>query len=167
MLIKDKWVVFETRTKLYYAGNDKSGFPAPRPLSAETRQYKTRRAAMCAIDRISDITEYYSFRPEYIENKEVPESEIEAISAELAEVSDPSGWKEVYAFAVPGTENFSKIRLCMNNANGVEMFGVKKEDGKIYSAGFGGGEKALRVFCEYCFDFLLPRVTRQEMERIR
>ncbi len=55
----------------------------------------------------------------------------------------------------------------MNNANGVEMFGVKKEDGKIYSAGFGGGEKALRVFCEYCFDFLLPRVTRQEMERIK
>lgn len=167
MLIKDKWVVFETRTKLYYAGNDKSGLPTPKPLSAETRQYKKRRAAMCAIDRISGITEYYNFVPAYIENKEVPESEIEVISAELAEVADPSGWKEVYAFAVPGTESFSRIRLCLNNANGVELFGVKKADGKIYSAGFGGGEKALRIFCEACFDFLLPRVTRQERERLK
>lgn len=166
MLIEDKWVVFETRSGLYYAGNDKNGLPTPQPLSANTRQYKTQRAAKCAIDRISEESEYYNFITKYIENQEVPDDEIEAIASELVEVADPSGWKEVYGFAVPGTEKFSKIRLCLKVKDGLELFGLKKADGKIYSAGFGGGEKALRVFCDACYDFLLPRVTRQYLERI-
>lgn len=166
MLIENRWVVYETRTRLYYAGNDKNGLPTPQPLSANTRQYKTQRAAKCAIDRISDV-EYYNFVTEYIEAQEVPNDEIEAITSALVEVADPNGWREVYGFAVPGTEKFSKIRLCLKVKDGMELFGLKKEDGKIYSAGFGGGEKVLRVFCEACYDFLLPRVTRQFCERIK
>ena len=165
MLIEDKWVVFETRTKLYYAGNDKNDLPTPQPLSANTRQYKTQCAANRAIDRISEKSEYYNFISTHIEKQEVPDNEIEAITSELVEVTDSRGWQEVYGFAVPGTDKFSKIRLCINAVNGIELFGIKKDDGKIYTAGFGGGEKALRCFCEACYDFLLPRVTRQERER--
>lgn len=127
MLIENKWVVLDTRTKLYYAGNDKNGLPTPQPLSANTRKYKTKRAANCAIDRISEISEYYSFTAVYIESQEVPENEIEAITSKLAEISDTRDWQEVYCFAVPGTDKFSKIRLCIKVVNGIELFGIKKK----------------------------------------
>ena len=166
MLIENKWTVYETHTGLYYAGNDTNGYPTPQPLSSTTRQYATQRAAKCAIDRITEISEGYDFVAKYIDSREVPDTE-EAEWQQLSEIPETKGWREVYGFAVPGTSNFGKIRLCLNNVNGIEVFGVKDNEGKLYSAGYGGGEKALRQFCKMCYEYLLPRVTRQQTERIK
>ncbi|MCM1298206.1 MAG: hypothetical protein NC203_00505 [Firmicutes bacterium] len=159
MVIEKKWVVFETRTGLYYAGNDEKDFPTPKPLSSKTRQYCTQRNAKCAIDRISEKTEYYNFVPRYIENQEVEDTEAAKDPDGLTEADNQKGWREVYGFAVPGTDKFAAFKLCLKVTGGVERFGLKKEDGRIYE---GANEKVLRSFCEACYDFLLPRVTRQE-----
>lgn len=166
MEINNKWTVYETRTAMYYAGNDENGIPTPQPLSSATRQYSSQRAANCAIDRICGLCEGYDFIAKYIGCLEVPDIE-EVKSKELTEVENAQDWKEVYGFAVPGTTKFNNIRLCLLNNNGLEVFGVKDKDGKLYSAGFGGGEKALKRFCKLCYEYLLPRVTRQDTERIK
>lgn len=164
MVIENKWVVFETRTGMYYAGNNENGRPDPEPLSGKTRQYRTQRAANCAIDRISEISEGYNFVAKHIEQKEVPDADenTDKHMNRMAEVTDAAGWKEVYGFAVPGTDKFAKIKLCLKELNGIEIFGVKKSDGKLYSAGFNGGEAALKCFCKECYGYLLPRVTQQK-----
>ncbi len=169
MVIENQWVVFETHTGMYYAGNNKNGMPEPKPLSSRTRMYSSRKAAGCAIDRISEISEGYNFVAVFIEQMEAPDvgENADKPICQMTEVTDLAGWKEVYGFAVPRTDSFASIRLCLKVLNGLEIFGVKTRDGKLHSAGFGGGEKALKCFCEQCYEYLLPRVTKQETERIK
>lgn len=79
---------------------------------------------------------------------------------------DESEWETVFVCAVPpreqgGKVTFSKIALCRRQVGDREIFGVRAFDGKLYSAGFGGGETALRCFLEEYYNYLLPRVTRE------
>ena len=113
----------------------------------------------------------------------------------FTEVKDPEGWYEVYGFAFPleslitlrsldgnirasetfkqlkyckgsiAVGDFSAIKLCRKVVGDREMFGVIAADGKLYSAGIGGGAAALDKFCDECRKFLMPRVTRGD-ERI-
>ena len=110
---------------------------------------------------------------------------------QLEMVENVSGWETVYGFAFPierletlfyedekirtsekfsetrfrkqtvAVGDFGKIFLCRKVVGKREMFGVKCADGKIYSAGFGGGAVVLEKFCEECKTYLLPRVTKE------
>lgn len=108
----------------------------------------------------------------------------------LVEVKAPVDWQVVYSFAFPmenliqlrnednyirasqklsekkyckgtvGVGDFSSIKLCRKVVGDREMFGVIAADGKLYSAGLGGGAAALEKFCDECRKYLMPRVTR-------
>lgn len=78
-----------------------------------------------------------------------------------------SEWTTVFVCAAPprepgGTATFSKIALCRKQIGDREIFGVRALDGKLYSAGFDGGETALKRFLEEYYNYLLKRVTRGE-----
>ncbi|MBD5128471.1 MAG: hypothetical protein HDT43_00875 [Ruminococcaceae bacterium] len=84
-----------------------------------------------------------------------------------AVVANTSEWETVFACAAPprepgGEAKFSKIALCRKQIGDREIFGVRALDGKLYSAGFDGGETALKRFLEEYYNYLLKRVTRGE-----
>ena len=135
-----------------------------------------------------DVKDDHSDKPEAIPD-----------TPKLVEVKEPVDWQEVYSFAFPmesliqlrnednyirasqklseakyckgtiGVGDFSSIKLCRKVVGDREMFGVIATDGKLYSAGLGGGAAALEKFCDECRNYLMPRVTRgdhQKEERV-
>lgn len=176
MKIVDKWVVHETRDDMYFTGMSPSNYPVLEHLNSRVRQYKSRRAAECAIGRIHDTgIEYCDFTAEYIEYADVQDvsEDPKQESLVLAEVKDLSGWEKVFAFAKPPTLSdelakkkvrFADISLCRKGIANQEIFGVVTLDGKLYSAGIGGGETALKFFLEEYYKYLLPRVTRKGVD---
>lgn len=174
--INDKWVVHEKRDDVYFTGMDSSDYPVLERLNSRVRMYKSERSAKMAINRIGQH-EYCEFEAVYIKREEVPdvpEDEIpkkaENTAPALAEVKDPSGWGIVFACAKPLTLDdefagrpvkFAQISLCRTVIANREIFGVIAADGKLYSAGIGGGEAALKFFLEEYYKYLLPRVTRK------
>lgn len=162
MLITNKWVVREVHGDGYFAGGRSC-----EPLTSRTRRYRTRSNAQRAINQIKRL-ECQEFVPEYIENREVPDVPKDKSSEppKMAVVNDASEWETVFVCAVPprelgGAATFSKIALCRRQVGDREIFGVLAADGKLYSAGLGGGETALRRFLEEYYNYLLPRVTRE------
>lgn len=176
MQIVDKWVVHETRDDMYFTGMSSSNYPVLEHLNSRVRLYKNKRAAECAISRIQDTgIEYCDFTAEYIECADVQDvpKEPETQSPVFAEVKDRSGWETVYACAKPLTLSeefankkvrFADISLCRKVIANQEIFGVIALDGKLYSAGIGGGETALKFFLEEYYKYLLPRVTRKGVD---
>lgn len=165
MLIEKKWVVRETRDNLYYVKGDVH--PVFEPLSSRTRIYKAKNNAEGAIRQIERL-ESCEYAPEYIECKEVPDipQDKPPEPPKMAVVEDVSEWETVFVCAVPprepgGEATFSKVALCRRQVGDREIFGVRTADGKLYSAGLGGGETALRRFLEEYYNYLLPRVTRE------
>lgn len=74
MEIRDKWVVCETRDKLYFTGMNSDNYPVLESLSSRVRQYNSKRAAECAIRRIKESgIECCEFTAEYIKSEEVPD----------------------------------------------------------------------------------------------
>ncbi|MCM1275500.1 MAG: hypothetical protein NC299_09050 [Lachnospiraceae bacterium] len=171
MEIKDKWVVHERRDDVYFTGMGEGDYPVLERLNSRVRTYKSERSAKMAINRIGE-REYCEFRAVYIKCEDVPDVPADTVPEEtppkLAEVGDPSGWEAVFACAKPPTlteeierlpVKFAKIALCRKVIANKEIFGVSTADGKLYSAGIGGGEAALRFFLEEYYNYLLPRVT--------
>lgn len=178
MLIENKWVVYDQRDDAYYTG-DREGGPIFESLNSRVRTYKSEKSTKSAIRYIygmgSERVEFCDLRAVYIEHEDVPdvpEDEPDKDS-ELREVTDPSGWEDVFACAKPvsnsaqqlgQTVTFLNIRLCRKTIANREIFGVYTADGKLYSAGIDGGELALKRFLEEYYNYLLPRVSRK-MER--
>lgn len=169
MLINDKWVVHEKRDDVYFTGMGDGDHPVLERLNSRVRIYKNERSAKMAINRIGE-QEYCEFEAVYIKREEVPDVPDDKTAPVLAEVKDPSGWGTVFACAKPLTlddeiagksVHFMKISLCRKVIANREVFGVITKDGKLYSAGIGGGETALRFFLEEYYKYLLPRVTRK------
>ncbi len=173
MEIQNKWVVHEKRDDLYFTGMGDNDFPVLERLNSRVRTYKSERSAKMAINRIGAV-EYCEFEAIYIEREDVPDVPADTVPDKpmpvLAEVKDPNGWEKVFACAKPPTVNdeiggraakFAKITLCRKIVANHEMFGVIAQDGKLYSAGIGGGEAALRYFLEEYYNYLLPRVTME------
>lgn len=173
--INNKWVVHEKRDDVYFTGMGSGDYPVFEHLNSRVRTYKSERSAKMAINRIGE-REYCEFEAVYIAREEVPNvpedkpsDKGENTAPVLAEVKEPDGWGTVYACAKPPTLDdeiarrpvkFAQIALCRTVIAGREIFGVIAADGKLYSAGFGGGETALRFFLEEYYKYLLPRVTR-------
>ncbi len=171
MEIKNKWVVHEKRDDLYFTGMGGNDFPVLERINSRVRAYKSERSAKMAINRIGAV-ECCEFEAVYIEREEVPDVPADTVPDKsvpaLAEVKEPNGWERVFACAKPPTVNdevggktakFAKIALCRKVVANHEMFGVIARDGKLYSAGLGGGEAALRFFLEEYYNYLLPRLT--------
>jgi len=176
MEIQNKWVVHERRDDVYFTGMGDNDFPVLERLNSRVRTYKSERSAKMAINRIGSV-ECCEFEAVYIEREEVPDVPVDTAPdksmPELAEVKDPNGWEQVFACAKPPTfdnetgrkaSEFAKITLCRKVIANHEMFGVIARDGKLYSAGIGGGEAALRYFLEEYYNYLLPRVTMKGCE---
>lgn len=175
VLIVDKWVVHEKRDDVYFTGMDSSDYPVLERLNSRVRTYKSERSAKMAVNRIGE-REYCEFEAVYIAREEVPDvpedkpsGKSENTAPALAEVKDPSDWGIVFACAKPLTLDdelagrsvkFAQISLCRTVIANQEVFGVIAADGKLYSAGIGGGEAALKFFLEEYYKYLLPRVTR-------
>ena len=175
MLIENKWVVYDQRDDAYYTG-DREGGPIFESLNSRVRVYKSEKAAKSAIRYIygtgSERVEFCDLRAVYIEHEDVPDAPDDEPDkdSELREVTDPSGWEDVFACAKPipnsaqqlgQTVSFLNIRLCRKTIGNREIFGVYAADGKLYSAGLDGGEIALKRFLEEYYNYLLPRVSRQ------
>lgn len=135
--------------------------------------------------------------PEDMKDVPTDKSEAAPDTPKLVEVKQPVGWQEVYSFAFPmeslvqlknkddhiraseklremkyckstvGIGDFSSVKLCRKMVGDREMFGVIAADGKLYSAGFGGGAAALEKFCDECRNYLMPRVTRGDHKEER
>ena len=167
MLIENKYVVRETRGNVYFTGMNSNNYPVLESLNSRVRVYKNEKAAKMAIKCIGTV-EYCEFAVEYIESEEVPDvpQDKSPEPPRMAVVEDASEWETVFVCAVPpkelgGAVTFSKIELCRKQVGDREIFGVRAADGKLYSAGLGGGETALRRFLEEYYNYLLPRVTRE------
>lgn len=167
MLIENKYVVRETRDNVYFTGMNSNNYPVLESLNSRVRTYKSEKAAKMAILRIGTV-ECCEFAVEYIKSEEVPDVPQDKPSEppKMALVNDASEWETVFVCAVPprelgGSAVFSKIELCRRQVGDREIFGVLAADGKLYSAGLGGGETALRRFLEEYYNYLLPRVTRE------
>lgn len=177
MLIENKYVVHETRDDAYFTGMNGENRPVLEKLNSRVRTYDSKRAANCAIKRIEESgIEYCEFVPEYIKCENVPDvpKDEPDKDLEMREVTNPSGWEDVFACAKPiptsaqllgQTVTFLNIRLCRKTIGNREIFGVYAADGKLYSAGLDGGETALKRFLEEYYNYLLPRVSRQTESR--
>ncbi len=172
-MINDKWVVHERRDDVYFTGMGDNDYPILERLNSRVRTYKSEKSAKMAINRIG-MREYCEFVAEYIKCEEVPDVPNDVSSRDttpaLTEVRDASVWEKVFACAKPPTiteeterkpAKFAKITLCRAILSNEEVFGVITMDGKLYSAGIGGGETALRFFLEEYYKYLLPRVKRK------
>lgn len=179
MRIADKWVVHETRDDMYFTGMSPDNYPVVEHLNSRVRQYRSKRAAECAISRIEESgIEYCEFVAEYIEcadvqdvSSDIPQENPESEKPAFTEVTDWSSWEKVLAFAKPLTIadevagkkiRFAKIMLCRTIITNQEIFGVIARDGKLYSAGIGGGKNAVDYFLDEIRNYLFERVTRGE-----
>lgn len=175
MLIENKWVVYDQRDDVYYTG-DRGGGPIFKSLNSRVRTYKSEKAAKSAVRYIygmgSERVEFSELSAVYIKHEDVPDAPDDEPDKgpEMREVTDWSGWEDVFACARPISKSeqelgklvdFLKIRLCRKTIANVEIFGIRTADDKLYSAGIEGGELALRRFSEEIYNYLLPRVSRQ------
>lgn len=175
MLIENKWVVYDKSDDVYYMG-DRGGGPIFESLNSRVRTYKSEKSAKSAVRYISgtgsERVEFCVLRAVYIKCEDVPDAPDDEPDKgpEMREVTDWSGWEDVFACARPISKpeqelgklvDFLKIRLCRKTIANVEIFGIRTADDRMYSAGVDGGELALRRFAEEIYNYLLPRVSRQ------
>lgn len=176
--ITDKWVVYDTRSELYFAGMPGGVLRLEQICNIGKRHYKTKNGAQHAIDRIMD-NEYVKGKDgtnlvvkhiDIFEIEDIPKvpKKLEPEKPAFAEVTDWSNWEKVLAFAKPLTLadevagkkiKFAKIMLCRTIIANQEIFGVIARDGKLYSSGIGGGKNAVNYFLDEIRNYLFERVT--------
>ena len=156
MEIKNQWVVYERRDDLYFCGL-KDDFPILEHLNSKVRQYKSKRAASCAISRILDShIECCDFVPVYIECREVPDIAEEITSDPAEAPTEKRTQATVYSLTYnDGTwetvTSYWKIAMVKKKIGRRFVFGVidakTARNGYLY-AFETDGEKAWEFFCE-------------------
>lgn len=175
MEIKNQWVVHERRDDLYFCGL-KDDCPVLEPLNSKVRQYKSKRAATCAISRILDShIECCDFVPMYIECKEVPDITEEITPEPVDAPTEKSTQATVYSLIYNDgmwetVTSYWKISMVKKKIGGRYVFGVidakTARNGYLY-AFESNGEKAWEFFCESVYKSGIGSIKKLMGEQIR
>lgn len=174
MEIKNQWVVHELRDNLYFCGI-KDDCPVLEPLNSRVRQYKSERAANCAISRILEShIECCDFVPMYIEYAEVPDITEEIIPAPAETPAEKKSQAAVYNLTYNDGKwetvtSYWKIAMFKKTISGRCIFGVvdPKTAQKGYLYDFGSnGEKAWEFFCERIYKSGIESVKKMMGEQL-